>query len=219
MKKNTTLVVLGVTVILAAVASFVVYDQLPPNPATHWNMQGEADGFGTRFEAAFLLPIILLGAGLLLIYLPYLDPLRRNIEQFKDAYYQFIVMFVVFFLIVHGMVLASNLGLEINLTRLIAPAIGLLYIFIGGLMKHAKRNYMIGIRTPWTLSNEKVWDDTHRLGAKLFRGAGVIALAGVFFPNISMWFVLIPAIGISVIVLVYSYVRFAREESHKEDRL
>jgi uncharacterized membrane protein len=216
MKQRTTLVILIVAVVMAAAASFVVYDQLPPNPATHWNMQGEADGFGTRFEAAFLLPIILFAAGLMLVYLPYLDPLRRNIEQFKAAYYQFIVIFILFFLVVHGMVLGSNLGLKINLTRLIAPAVGLLYFFIGGLMKHAKRNYMIGIRTPWTLSNDKVWDDTHRLSAKLFRISGVIALAGFFFPTASMWFVIIPAAGVTLAALVYSYIRFIQEENRSE---
>ena len=70
----------------------------------------------------------------------------------------------------------------------------------------AKRNYFIGIRTPWTLNNEEVWDKTHRLGGLLFKISGVITVFGVFLPDYAIVFILVPVLASAVISIVYSYV-------------
>ena len=67
------------------------------------------------------------------------------------------------------------------MTKFIIPAFAVLLFYIGILIKHAKRNWFIGIRTPWTLSSDKVWDKTHALGGKLFQVSAVITLGGIFF--------------------------------------
>jgi len=74
-----------------------------------------------------------------------------------------------------------------------------------------KRNFFIGIRTPWTLSSDAVWDETHRVGAQLFKISGALALVGAFFPDYAFWFLLVPAIGAALFCVVYSYILFQRE--------
>jgi uncharacterized membrane protein len=92
------------------------------------------------------------------------------------------------------------------------PAIGLLFIFIGYMLKQARRNFFIGIRTPWTLSSDRVWDETHRIGSVLFMISGVLALIGSLFGGMAaFWFVFVPIIGSTVFVLIYSYVIYQRE--------
>jgi uncharacterized membrane protein len=89
--------------------------------------------------------------------------------------------------------------------------LGLLFFYIGILCENAKRNWFIGIRTPWTLSSDKVWDKTNKLGGKLFKIAGVVALFGIFFRSYTMYFVLVPAISFAVYTIVYSYLEYRKE--------
>jgi uncharacterized membrane protein len=76
----------------------------------------------------------------------------------------------------------------------------------------------VGIRTPWTLSSDDVWRHTHDRTAPLFKIAGVIALAGLVFPEYFVYFIAGPAVAISVFATVYSYVDYRQiETSHPEN--
>jgi uncharacterized membrane protein len=94
------------------------------------------------------------------------------------------------------------------------PAMGLLFVFVGVLLRQAKRNFSIGIRTPWTLSSDAVWDKTHRLGAVLFIVSGIVAALGAFFPGQTAYFlVLAPVLVSSLVLVVYSYVLWRAEQT------
>jgi uncharacterized membrane protein len=90
-----------------------------------------------------------------------------------------------------------------------------LFFFIGVLLGRAKRNYFIGIRTPWTLSNDVVWDRTHQLGARLFKLAAVLILLGIFWPNLSIYFIMVPVIVVAVATIVASYFFYRQVTSGK----
>jgi uncharacterized membrane protein len=79
------------------------------------------------------------------------------------------------------------------------------------MMRQAKRNFFIGIRTPWTLSSDRVWDETHRIGSTLFIVSGILALLGAFFADYAVWFILIPVLGSTLFLFVYSYVLYQQE--------
>ena len=118
-----------------------------------------------------------------------------------------------FMIYIHALTLVWNMGnTNLKLTTAIFPAMGVLFIFIGLLIRKAKRNYFIGIRTPWTLSSDKVWDETHRLGGTLFAIAGVITLLGFFFPDQAFYVLMISILVAAVIPIIYSYLVFRREE-------
>jgi uncharacterized membrane protein len=117
-----------------------------------------------------------------------------------------------FMVYMHTLTMLWNLGYnQFNMGTAMLPAMGLIFVFAGIMMRKAKRNFFIGIRTPWTLSSDHVWDETHRLGSTLFIAAGILALLGAFFPDYAFWFILIPVLGSTLFLLVYSYVLYQRE--------
>jgi uncharacterized membrane protein len=198
-----------------ALFSFVIgvyyYPQMPEKMASHWNAQGRVDDYLSRFWGVFLMPIILVPLALLFMAIPRIDPLRENIERFRKYYDGFVILFMVFMLFVYSQIILWNIGIEISPNAYLPVAAGLLFIGAGILCENTRRNWFIGIRTPWTLSSDRVWDKTHRMGGKLFKIAGAIAMAGIFFQSYAVFFVLIPAILVAVYTVVYSYFEYKKE--------
>ena len=94
------------------------------------------------------------------------------------------------------------------MTQMLAPAFGVLFYYVGILTQNAKRNWFIGIRTPWTLSNEEVWDKTHKFGSKLFKISGIIAFLGLILPDFAIWLMIVPVIITAACTVIYSYVEY-----------
>jgi len=198
-------------VLVSFILSAAFYPQMPERVASHWNAQGQVDGTMSRFWGLFLMPLILVGLALLFIAIPRIDPQKANIEQFRKYYDGFIVLILLFMLAIHCQVILWNIGIRISPTITLPIGLGLLYFYAGILLENAKRNWFIGIRTPWTLSNETVWEKTHKIGGKLFKLAGVIALVGVFFQRYAFFFILVPVILVTLYTTVYSYFEYQKE--------
>ena len=209
--RNTILV----TIFLIAFAiafSLCVYDKLPYQMASHWNTANQVDGYITRFWGAFLMPIVAIGMLALFLVIPSIDPLKANIAKFRNYFNAFITLMVAFLVYMHVLTMLWNLGYDqFNMGTAMLPALGLIFVFAGIMMRKAKRNFFIGIRTPWTLSSDRVWDETHRLGSTLFIISGILALLGAFFADYAVWFILIPVLASTLFLLVYSYVLYQRE--------
>ncbi len=213
MSTRTTTIVVLLMLLGATVAGLVLWNRLPNQMASHWNANDQVNGYISRFWGVFLLPLITLGMFLLFLVVPSIDPLKANIAQFRKAFNLFIGLIVAFMIYLYGLTLAWNLGYtNFKMSGTMLPAIGLLFIFIGFMLRQAKRNFFIGIRTPWTLSSDNVWNETHRVGAVLFMISGVLAFIGGFFGGTTaFWMMLVPIIGSTIFLLVYSYVLYQRE--------
>jgi immunity protein, SdpI family len=210
--RRSELIAVGIVIILFAVGIYM-YPQLPDIIASHWNAQGQVDGYMSKFWGLFLLPLLSVGLVLLFVAIPRIDPLKANIEKFRTFYDRFVVLFMVFFFYVYLLTILWNTGLRYNFGQVLAPAFGGLFYYIGVMIEHAKRNWFVGIRTPWTLSSENVWDKTHAIGAKLFKIVGVVVLLGVLFPNYTIFFVVVPVLVVAGYLIVYSYFAYQREMS------
>ena len=189
------------------------YPQMPEQMASHWNINGQADGYMSRFWGTFLLPIINLVMYLLFLVIPYMDPKRQNIEKFRKYFNTFIVLMLVFILYLYVMTIIWNFGTSFNFNQWITPPFAALFYYTGILLEHAEMNWTIGIRTPWTLENPKIWDKTHKLGGILFKASALICLFGIILPGITMWLVIIPVIGTAFFTMGYSYWLFLKEKS------
>ncbi len=214
MSNRNTLIISLLLIAAALALSLAVYGRLPQPMASHWGGNDQVNGTISRFWGAFLVPImsvLLLG---LFLAIPLIDPMKANIASFRGFFNAFIVLLMAFLLYVHALTILWNLGVQsFRMSTALLPAIGLLYIFGGLMMRHAKRNFFIGIRTPWTLSSDKVWDETHRVGGPLFIASGVLALLSVFLPGpVAYWLVLGPVLASAVFLVVYSYVLWRREQ-------
>jgi uncharacterized membrane protein len=210
--RNTTITVL-VLIIGATLAGLLLWNQLPEQIASHWNINDQVDGYMPKFWGVFMMPLITLGMFLLFLVVPSIDPLKANIAQFREAFNLFIILIVGFMLYIHGLTIAWSLGYtNFKMSTSMVPALGLLFIFLGVMLRKAKRNFFIGIRTPWTLSNDRVWDKTHQLGATLFMASGVLALLGGFFGGlIAFWLLFVPLMGSTLFLVIYSYVLYRNE--------
>lgn len=210
MKTRTTLILVFVLVIGMALSGYLLSARMSGPLAVHWNAAGQADGYGSRFMALYFTPLLTVAVSLLILAIPTIDPLGKNVESFRPTLNLFVLLMALFLAYLHGLTLAWNLGARFNFSQLLVPAMGLLFIFLGALLGKTRPNWFIGIRTPWTLSNPVVWEKTHALGGKLFILAGLISLFGVLFPHLAVYFLLVPLLTATVLITVYSYVEYQR---------
>jgi len=213
MTTRTTTIIVLFMILGAAIAGALLWNQLPDQMASHWNVNDEVDGYMSKTWGVFMMPLVTLGMFVLFLVIPSIDPLKANIARFREVFNMFIVLIVAFMLYIHGLTLAWSLGYtNFKMSTSMLPAMGLLFIFIGFMLRKAKRNFFIGIRTPWTLSSDTVWDKTHQLGAILFILSGVIALIGSFFGGITaFWLVFVPLMGSAIFLVIYSYALYRAE--------
>ena len=113
-------------------------------------------------------------------------------------------------LIIHFHIILWNIGIQISTNIIIPFLIGGLFFYIGTFLKKCKRNWFIGIRTPWTLSSDIVWEKTHNLGSKLFKFTAVLVMIGAFFKQYSIYFILIPVFSVIIYIIVYSYLEYKK---------
>ena len=213
MSTRTTIFVTVLLIAFAVAFSLSVYSRLPDQMASHWNTANQVDGYISRFWGAFLMPMISAAMLLLFLVIPGIDPLKANIAQFREYFNAFIALIIVFMVYMHVLTVLWNLGYDqFNMGTAMLPAMGLLFVFAGVMMRKAKRNFFIGIRTPWTLSSDRVWEETHRLGVVLFMISGALAfIGGLFGGTTAFWLMFIPIMGSTLFLLVYSYVLYRRE--------
>ena len=218
MSTKTTLVITAIIVAIMFAVGLAAYPLLPERVASHWNAQGQVNGYSSRGLGTFLMPGMMLILSGFFMLLPALDPLRSNIEKFRAQYNSFVIVFALFMLYIHLLTLAWNLGYRFDLTVWMVPALGGLMYLMGMLMGHARRNYFIGIRTPWTLHSETVWNKTHARGAVAFKFIGVLTLLAIFFPNALILFLILPLGVVTFYLTIYSYILFRQEQSDQNNQ-
>ncbi len=209
--KKIQIIVLGI-ILLSFVTSVYFYDKMPEKMASHWNAQGEVDGYMPKSWALFLMPLISAGLFLLFVAVPKIDPMKENIKKFIKFYDVFILLFIGFLFYIQSLTILWGAGTRFDIIQALSPAFALLFYYCGILTENAKQNWFIGIRTPWTMSSEIVWNKTHRLGGKLFKISGIIAVFGVLLPGYAIFFILVPVILFAAYTVIYSYLEYQREQ-------
>jgi len=203
-------------VIIAVVATLAVYSRLPELVPTHWNMHGEVDDWSSRLWGAWMIPLVMAVMLLGFRAFPLIDPRRENYPKFAGAYEGILIIILLFMLALHLSMLSTMLGNRVAITRMLPVGIGLLLMGIGALLPRARPNWFIGIRTPWTLSNDRVWERTHRLGGAVMIATGIlIAASGFVAPPWSHRVMAGAIAAMAVIVIGYSYFAWRQEVSRQ----
>lgn len=202
---------LGSAMIIILMFSFSAWAwvQVPadvPIPV-HWNAAGEVDRYGGKVEGLLLLPLVSIGLVLLFAVIRYIDPLRANIERSGQAYRAVWLGTLFFMAVLHIGAVLNAVGYGVNIGLLAAPALGLMFMLIGNYLGKIRRNYMFGVRTPWTLASELSWNKTHRVTGKLFVVSGLlIVLASFWSPIVAFYTIIITVFGTTLFALIYSYL-------------
>lgn len=202
-----SLIFIGIVVALGA----ILYPGLPDPMPSHWNMQGEIDGYVPKLWGVWLMPSAALGLMLVMRIIPVISPKGFKIGPFVGVLNIFQVVLVGFTSLVGILVLLEAKGLDVRLNEVILIAVGLLFIVQGNYFGKIRKNFFLGIRTPWTLASDEVWSRTHRLGGRLFVLMGLVLLVGAFFPLHAGWIVGVVLV-IAFVPLVYSFVVYRRVE-------
>jgi uncharacterized membrane protein len=202
------LLLIGIPFIYAA----YLYPSLPEIIPTHFNIKGEADGFGGK-DSIYLGPIIMgitsLFTYFLLTNIKKIDP-KRN-EQVEDGLYQKFGFFTVLFLSALSMViLYTTAHKDISIEKLLFPIMGLAFAALGVYMPKLKQNYFAGFKLPWTLENVDNWNATHKIAGKVWLYGGVIQFfAGLFFSSVTSFVIFFIDMIVMVLVpTIYSYRMF-----------
>ncbi|MGA2651674.1 MAG: SdpI family protein [Terracidiphilus sp.] len=209
--------ILSIAAVLAT--TVVVYRRLPGRIPVHWDIHGRADGFGPPSEMFLIGPGLMAGMMLLTWLLPWLSPKRFDVEAFQSTYRQ--LMAIVFCLCVYayGVTLWAALSHPIDPGRAICGGLSIFIALMGNLMGKVRRNFFIGVRTPWTLASERVWNATHRFAGRAMVAAGLLGLVfTIVGPYMGAVWLLLAASAASI---VYSLVYYKQLERRGElgDRL
>lgn len=208
--KETQIIISGI-ILVSLIIGIYFYPQMPERMAFHWNLEGQADGYVSKSLALFFIPFLSVGLFLLFFAIPKIDPLKENIEKFRKHYDGVVVLIILFLFYLHLLTISWNFDIRFGMIQALAPAFGILYYYLGILSGNVKRNWFIGIRTPWTISNEIVWEKTHKIGAPLLKACGVIAFLGLVFENFALYFIVLPILSVAVYTTVYSYFEYRKE--------
>uniref|UniRef100_A0A7C3MIP2 SdpI family protein n=1 Tax=Dictyoglomus thermophilum TaxID=14 RepID=A0A7C3MIP2_DICTH len=215
-KKDIAIIIL---ITLMFIIGIFFYPYFPEKIPMHWNFKGEIDRYGSKFEGLFGIPLMSLGFYLLFLVLPYLDPKKENYQKFEKVY-QIIKYAYIFFLFTLQMaIIIVTLGGPKDLIPKITPTlVGLLFIILGNYMPRIKPNWFVGIRTPWTLSNEKVWKRTHRFGGYISIIGGVPIIFTGFLPPLMNLIILILSILLIVLgTTLYSFILYQKLERKEKN--
>jgi len=206
-----------VLILFIVVLSIYIYPSLPKEVPSHWNAQGQIDDWSSREFTVWFFPSLILAVYLLMMFIPLMDPLRKNYASFTVPYYWFRTAFVVFFSALYLFTIWTALGGNLNINYFILPAIAVLFIVIGIFLPQIKRNYFVGLRTPWTLASEETWDKTHAFGGKLFIIVGILSFFSfLFYDKTILTFVLAVLVAV-IISFIYSYLVFKKVGGFKNN--
>lgn len=197
------------------VAILIAYSQLPNRVPTHWNMQGQANDYGAKWTLFLIGPGLMSGFMLLFYFLPWLSPKHWEVDTFQSTYLYIMVVLVGMLAYFTGVSLWVGLGYAANVDRAIVGGVCLLFALLGNVMGKVRRNFYIGVRTPWALANERVWNATHRFAAKTFVLGGVIGLVLTAI-GVKGWLPFAALMASALVPVVYSLVVYKQLERRGE---
>jgi uncharacterized membrane protein len=196
---------------LMVVAGALLYPSLPARIPQHWDVYGKIDRWADKSLLSVFFPVLIVAVMIVLYWaLPRLDPMKKSYARFRHSYALMIDMVVGFMAFIYAITLYAAFHPAVPVDVAISVGVGLLLAALGNQMSKVKRNFFVGIKTPWTLASEKVWTRTHRLSARLWVWGGLAAALCGFLPapfNFVLFITIAMALGAGSVLLSYLIYR------------
>ena len=197
-----------IVAVLALVALFG--PSLPDQVPSHYDFHGNVDDTMQRSNFLFMIVGLTVGIYLMLTFLPFIDPIWSRIKSryhvlmlLRDITLAFMLVLLLLTLFAshEGRIPPSMMGI----------ALGILFAVLGNYLPKVPRNWFFGIKTPWTLVSDTVWQKSHIVGGWMFTVTGVLTALAAFL-GVQWGYVLLPGLIVSSVVagFVYPYLLYRR---------
>jgi immunity protein, SdpI family len=208
---------LGAAAVILAVlvGTLIAYPQLPNIVPIHWDAQGHVNGWGPKWSLFIYGPGMMLFIVLMFSALPWLSPNKFEVDSFRATYLYIMIVIVAMLAYCQLLIVVTALGVVLDVSRAIEGGICLLIALLGNVMGKVRRNFFVGIRTPWTIANEQVWNATHRFAAKTFFAGGLFGLIAVIL-RAPFWLPVTAIMVAALVPVIYSLMLYKRLEHRGE---
>jgi uncharacterized membrane protein len=219
MTRNRALLLGAILVLATATISVWAYPGLPPRVPSHWNFAGQVSGYSSRLAAVGTLPVVAAFIWLFMLVLPSISPRGFRLDSSATPFYACTLAVIATMLAIHAGVTRAQLSGVAPPAGLFLVPIGVLLVIVGSLIGRTKKNFWIGVRTPWTLASDEVWQRTNRLAGSLFVVGGAL-LAATSLAGNGAFPALVAIVAVVVIIpIVYSYVLYRHIEGFGENEI
>ncbi len=216
-KRNLkTMILTTVIILLPIVAGLLLWNQLPDQIPTHWDINGEVDTWSDKAFAVFALPLFIAAIHWVAMLVTSADPKNKDI----DGKMLHLVLWIcpVISLLCNGMVLATAMGIGISVEVVMPLVLGAMFLVLGNYLPKCKQNYTIGIKVSWALEDEANWNATHRFAGWVWTIGSLVIMATAFFGSFWIFLPLVLIMGFAPMVYSYLYYRKHRKDADHEHK-
>lgn len=204
------LLLTSLIILLPMLVGVCLWNTLPDQLAIHWGGNGAADGFGHKALAVFGLPLFMLAAHWLCMVVTAAD--AQNRHQNRKVLGMVLWICPVLSVFAGGVVYAAAWGFEWNMESFMPALLGLMFAVLGNYLPKCKQNHTIGIKLPWTLASEEIWNKTHRLCGKWWVVGGLVLMASIFLPTtVAAVVVIVVLVVLAALPVVYAYRLYRKQ--------
>ena len=210
MKNKKLNILLFIICLLPVIAGVIIYPKLPDQIVTHWGVDGQPNGWSSKFVGVILLPFALALLGLFVPRLIRLDPKNKDINSKLECCIVWIIPIVT--IMCSSVTILNALGYNTKVEIIIPFVVGIMLMIVGNYMPKAKQNYTVGVKIPWTLNDEENWDKTHRVAGFVFTIGGLLIALSSFF-KIRTIVLLAVLFAMIFIPTIYSYIIYRKKQT------
>jgi len=197
-------------IVLMLLMGVILYQRVPDLTPTRWNAWGNVTGYGSRNEILFLIPVISIITYVAISIIPRIAVMKMNMMLFSEYLYRIKSAILLFLFGLYLTAVLNSLGYRFNMNYYVVPSAALLLYYFGWILQYAKRNYFIGIKTPWTLADDRVWERTHRIGSITLRINAAVLLFALLFPTAGFIIFSLPITLNFIFFWAYSWWEYQR---------
>lgn len=207
-KHKKMIIITTILCLLPIIVGLIMWNQLPEQMVTHFNFEGQADGWSPKPFAVLGLPGIICAVHLMCVFITGMDSMERNIGDKMYAIVLWICPIISMFVSV--MIYSSYIGVQVDVLLVVNIMMALMLLIIGNYMPKCRQNHVVGIKISWTLEDEDNWNKTHHFAGWLWMIAGVILLVNCFFLNMIVLLVILAVI--TIVPIIYSGLYHAKKK-------
>jgi uncharacterized membrane protein len=199
--------IIPVSIALMLLVGIILYPSLPEQLPRQWGFDGQVVATWPKLQAILFPPFLALALWGLMSILPKIDPRRAQYAKFAPTYSRIQQGLAVFLFGMQVITLTQYDNAQL-VNKFILFAVALLLAFLGNEMGRIRQTWFVGIRTPWTLADERVWKITHRVGGRFYVAVGILNMLMVLvlpMPAAGI-FLMVTMLGVSFGLIGYSYV-------------